>query len=87
MASTMSVDCVVSHLEPRTEVRVAFANHKKAERVFGRRPNLSLDKGLRRMGEWVRLHGARESSVFQDIEVSRNLPACWVDPLTASSTR
>jgi hypothetical protein len=30
------------------------------------------------MAEWVKTHGSRESSVFEDIEILTNLPSSWV---------
>jgi hypothetical protein len=29
------------------------------------------------MAAWVREHGARESSIFEDIEIAKNLPPSW----------
>ncbi len=29
------------------------------------------------MAEWVTGHGARESSVFENIEIMKNLPPSW----------
>ena len=31
------------------------------------------------MAEWVNEHGARESSIFKDIEIMRNLPRSWAE--------
>jgi hypothetical protein len=33
--------------------------------------------GIRAMAKWVRAHGARESSIFENIEVMKNMPASW----------
>jgi UDP-glucose 4-epimerase len=76
----MGVECRVIHLEPRNEVKIAFSGHSKAERVFGRRPKVPLEEGIRHMASWAKAHGARESSSFHNIEISRNLPASWVIP-------
>lgn len=77
VAAAMNKPCQVQRLEPRNEVKIAFSDHSKAERVFGVRSKTSLSDGLRAMSGWVVEHGARESSVFEDIEVTRNLPASW----------
>ena len=29
------------------------------------------------MAQWVNKHGARQSSVFEGIEIEKNLPASW----------
>jgi UDP-glucose 4-epimerase len=67
----------VNHLDARNEVKIAFSDHSKAERIFGKRTKTTLAEGVRAMAAWVRDHGARESSVFEGIEVLRNLPPSW----------
>ena len=73
----MGKEYKVVHLDPRKEVKIAFSDHSRAERVFGRREKFPLLKGIRAMAEWVKVHGTRESSVFQDIEIAKNLPPSW----------
>jgi UDP-glucose 4-epimerase len=67
----------VVHLPERHEVAHAHSDHARLARVFGRRPAVSLDEGLRRMAAWVRQHGARATPAFQGIEVTKNLPDVW----------
>ena len=83
VADAMGAECRVKHLEARSEVKLAFSDHSKAERVFGGRPKTALAEGIRSMAEWVRRHGARESGEFQNIEVRRNLPPSWARPARA----
>ena len=78
VARAMGVSANVVHLPARREVQHAHASHDKALRVFGPRPQTSLDEGLGRMAAWVRTHGARASTVFEGIEITRNLPAVWL---------
>jgi UDP-glucose 4-epimerase len=77
VAEAMGCPCTLKHLDPRNEVKFAFSDHSKAERVFGKREKTSLEAGIRRMADWVKTHGARTSGVFQDIEIRRNLPPSW----------
>ncbi len=77
IAKAMQKPCNTSHLPPRNEVQIAFSDHTKAERVFGKRAKTSLVDGVRKMTEWVRSHGARESSIFEDIEIPKNMPPSW----------
>jgi UDP-glucose 4-epimerase len=77
VAEAMGVQCDVSHLDARNEVKVAFSDHSKAERVFGKWPQTSLPEGVGRTAEWVKAYGARESGVFENIEVTKNMPASW----------
>jgi UDP-glucose 4-epimerase len=77
VANAMGKDHKVVNLDPRKEVKVAFSDHSLAEEVFGHRDKVSLEAGITRMAEWVKRHGSRESSIFENIEVSKNLPASW----------
>lgn len=77
VADAMGKDCKVTHLDPRNEVKIAFSDHSRAERVFGERTKVPLEEGIKSMAAWVKDHGARESSVFEDIEIPRNLPPSW----------
>jgi UDP-glucose 4-epimerase len=77
VAGAMGFPCKVTHLEPRNEVKIAFSDHSKAEQAFGRRTKISLQEGVGRMADWVRKHGARESSIFEDIEVLEKMPPSW----------
>jgi UDP-glucose 4-epimerase len=85
VAASMGKPCRTVHLDERKEVKIAFSDHSKMERVFGKHEKVSLEAGTRSMAEWVRRHGARESSVFEDIEVSKNMPLAWrrVAPVNA----
>jgi UDP-glucose 4-epimerase len=77
VAEAMGVRCQVAHLPERNEVKIAYSDHSKAERVFGKREIKSLREGVAAMAEWVRKHGARESNIFEGIEIERNMPASW----------
>jgi UDP-glucose 4-epimerase len=69
----------VKYLDPRNEVKLAFSDHGKCDRVFGERRKTTLDEGITNMARWVGRHGARESSIFKDIEIERNLPRSWAE--------
>ena len=77
VAQAMGLPAKVTHLDPRNEVKIAFSDHSKAERVFGTRKKTPLPEGLRRMAEWAKKHGSRESNVFANVEVTKNMPASW----------
>jgi len=83
IAEAMGVSCNVKHLEPRNEVKLAFSDHSKAERVFGKRHKTSLEEGIRAMAQWVKKHGARESGIFKGIEILKNLPPSWANATAA----
>jgi len=77
VAEEMGSRADVVHLDARNEVKVAFSDHTKAGGMFGKTHHTPLRAGIRAMAEWVRAHGSRESSSFQNIEVTSNLPASW----------
>lgn len=68
----------LQHLPARNEVVHAYADHSKVKRVFGIGEFTTLENGLKDMAEWARSVGARESSVFSNIEITENLPSIWV---------
>jgi UDP-glucose 4-epimerase len=77
VGEAMGAKCRTVNLDARNEVKAAFSDHSKAERVFGKKSETTLRDGIRAMAEWVKAHGARESSIFEDIEVRKNMPASW----------
>jgi UDP-glucose 4-epimerase len=77
VAAAMGLPCRAEHLDPRNEVKIAFSDHRKAEWIFGRREKTGLQEGISMMAEWVKKHGARESSIFENIEVMKNMPPSW----------
>jgi UDP-glucose 4-epimerase len=77
VAEAMGVECKVIHLDARNEVRVAFSDHSKVAKVFGQHPPIPLRAGIRSTAAWVKGHGARESNVFDNIEILKNLPPSW----------
>jgi UDP-glucose 4-epimerase len=85
VAEAIGRPCEVSHLDTRNEVKIAFSNHSKAERAFGKRRKTSLPDGVRAMAAWVREHGARESCVFDGIEIQKNMPPSWAEVMLAKT--
>jgi UDP-glucose 4-epimerase len=77
VAAAMGVAPRVVHLPARHEVHDAHSSHEKIRRVFGCRAATPLDEGLAAMAAWVKQHGARSSSPFRGIEVTKNLPPSW----------
>lgn len=77
VSAALEVEGQIKHLEARNEVKYAFSDHSKAEKVFGKRKKTTLEEGIQAMAQWVKLHGARESNVFKDIEIMKNMPQSW----------
>lgn len=61
----------------RQEVQYAFADHRKANDIFDIRSTVPLYDGIMRMAEWAKVVGARQSQSFENIEVTKNMPANW----------
>ncbi len=77
VADAMGVPPNIKHLEARKEVLHAVADHAKVARVFGYRAQADLRQGLGRMASWAKAVGPRKPTVFENIEVLRNLPPSW----------
>jgi UDP-glucose 4-epimerase len=78
-AAAMGVPLRVTHLPARKEVRRAYASHDKVRKFFGLTgEQMSLTDGLASMAAWVRRHGPQEPSVFDAVEVRKNLPPSWL---------
>jgi len=67
----------IQYLPARNEVQHAYADHSKAARLFGISTKVPLEVGIRRMAEWARQVGSRQSKCFENIEVTKNLPPNW----------
>jgi UDP-glucose 4-epimerase len=85
VAEAMGKECRIQHLAPRNEVKIAFSDHSKAERIMGKREKTPLQEGIQAMARWVTVHGARRSSVFENIEVRKNLPPSWASVVSAAA--
>lgn len=79
VADAMGKECRTEYLDPRNEVKIAFSDHGKVLRVFGNAKKVALCDGLRQMADWVVQYGPRKSSVFENIEVTRNMPRSWAE--------
>jgi UDP-glucose 4-epimerase len=86
VAEAMHAECNVVHLAPRNEVKIAYSDHSKAQSVFGQHELKSLRQGIAAMATWVNDHGARESNIFEGIEIERNMPASWAKVLRGHSS-
>lgn len=79
VSRAMGSKAEIRHLPARNEVVDAYSSHAKIDEVFGQRPKHSLEDGLQKMAAWVKLHGARQSSKFENVEVMKNFPKAWLD--------
>jgi UDP-glucose 4-epimerase len=87
VAAALGREAKVNHLPARNEVKFAFSDHSKAESVFGKRKKTTLKDGIQAMTRWVKTHGARESSVFENIEIMQSLPPSWASAAKAGAPK
>lgn len=67
----------IEHKPARNEVKVAFSDHTRFQQVFPRATSTPLDEGLRRMAQWAKKAGIRQSRDFDGIEIPKNMPPSW----------
>jgi UDP-glucose 4-epimerase len=77
IAKAMGYPKNVKHLDARSEVFIAFSDHSKAERIFGKKKHVSLEQGIQAMANWVKVHGSRASTIFENVEIRKNMPPSW----------
>ena len=66
-----------NYLEAKNEVLHAFADHSKAKEIFKINDTTNLLAGLSKMAAWVKENGVKQSQVFKNIEIEKNLPKSW----------
>lgn len=74
----MQLNSKVNHVESRNEVLHAYADHSKTIRYFGEYAKTSLSEGLQKMNNWAKKTGIKESTWFENIEVTEKLPTIWL---------
>jgi UDP-glucose 4-epimerase len=75
----MGTDTGIRKLPARNEVVHAFADHSKARGVFEMGGEVPLADGLARMSAWATDVGARKSTAFEGVEITKGLPAVWLE--------
>jgi len=78
VAKAMGVEPKIQYLEARNEVKHAYPDHCKSKKYFGNYiRNVSLEKGIKRMTDWVKNKGVRKSKKFEKIAILKNMPSSW----------
>ncbi len=67
----------LNYLPARNEVVNAWSDHAKVQKVFRTPKEVTLADGLKRMADWVKRAGVRQSKPFVGIEIEKNLPPSW----------
>lgn len=83
VAAAFGVRPQIRYLDARHEVMHAHSSHDKLRKAFGEQPGISLRDGIRRMAAWARDRGAMEPTIFDNIEIRKNLPPSWASVIKA----
>lgn len=77
VCKAMGTEAEIQYLPARDEAVHAYASHDRVQRIFNYRPRFELEEGLSRMAAWVMEEGARTSSDFGALDISKKLPPSW----------
>ncbi|NJN28692.1 MAG: NAD-dependent epimerase/dehydratase family protein [Cyclobacteriaceae bacterium] len=69
----------LKYLPARNEVTNAYSDHSLAKSLFNITEYTTLLEGVKKMADWVKIHGARETPKFENIEIYEKLPAIWLN--------
>jgi UDP-glucose 4-epimerase len=77
----MNAKTELRFLPQRNEVLHAYSDHSKAKKVFkiDEASFTPLKEGITQMADWAKKVGARESSRFDNIEITEKLPPVWAE--------
>lgn len=67
----------VEHHPERKEVRNAWCDHSKLYAAFGSRQETWLYEGIEQMAEWAKSRKLNDPTLFEEIEVTKNMPERW----------
>lgn len=78
VAKHMGVAYRVKHLPPRDEAIDAYCTQDRVRKYFGAMiHDVPLETGIAKMAAWAKTLSPQTPQVFQQIEITRNLPADW----------
>ncbi len=81
VSRAMGVPFRAKYLPTRFEVAHIHASHEKARNLLGYEGRVGLEEGVNAMAAWVKQVGARASKSFGPLEIQKNLPPSWCDPV------
>jgi len=67
----------INYEPERNEVMHAYSAHEKVGEILGYKTNYTLAEGLKKMADWAKKAGIKESKEFENIEIEENLPPSW----------
>lgn len=85
MSMKGSDDHPIQYEPPRNEVSHAYSDHSKLKEFFSFEPKVGLEEGVKKMAEWAKQQGAKESKKFENIEILEGLPPSWAKDFASSN--
>lgn len=79
VSKSIGINGNINYLDSRNEVSMAFSDHTKVNKFFGRNKETSLITGLVKMSNWVKKIGPRKTQSFGNIEIEKKLPSSWIN--------
>ena len=77
IGSAFKKELILNFLPARNEVVHAFSDHSKVREVFGTSEFIDLKTGIKRMKDFVLKQGPQKPVIFDNLEISKNLPLIW----------
>ena len=65
------------YLEPRHEVKFAFATHQKSIDLLDYKETVSLEEGLKQMWEWAQTQPNRKRIAWESYEIEKGIYSYW----------
>ncbi|HVD99690.1 MAG TPA: NAD-dependent epimerase/dehydratase family protein [Cytophagaceae bacterium] len=76
---SMGIQGDIRYTEARNEVMHAYSDHSKAKEIFGIKDHFTLEDGLKKMADWAKKTGIKQSQKFENIEITEKLPPIWLE--------
>lgn len=75
--TSMNSQSEINYLPVRNEVKEAYSDHSKINKLLNYKTRTTLREGIDNMATWAKKVGARQSKEFNNIEITKNLPLSW----------
>jgi len=77
IAKAMGREPWLKFLPSRNEVTHVFSDHSEFRSIFDITEEVDLDTGIKKMVDWAKGIGPKETKKFRNIELTKNMPPSW----------
>ena len=77
ISKAMGISPNIEFAPARSEVKHAYSDHSKANKIFKIKDLVELKEGVNEMVAWVKEKGPMKSKKFSNIEIDKNMPPSW----------